>query len=139
MLDRAGVAVKKEMQGVGENLQDHLQLRLVFGVDNVVTLNKQANSLIGQVKIGLEYITSGTGPMASAPSQLGAFVKSSEEEDRPNLQYHVQPLSLPAFGQDLDDFEAFTVSVCDLRPTSRGSVHISSAGIILRGGLLLYL
>ena len=128
ILEKAGLSVAKELPGVGENLQDHLQLRLVFGVENVATLNTQANSVIGQAKIGLQYITTGTGPMASAPSQLGAFVKSSDAEIRPNLQYHIQPLSLPAFGQNLDSFDAFTVSVCDLRPTSRGSVHISSKG-----------
>lgn len=128
VLEKAGVSVTKELPGVGENLQDHLQLRLVFGVENVTSLNTQANSIIGQAKIALQYVTSGTGPMASAPSQLGAFVKSSDAESRPNLQYHIQPLSLPAFGQDLDSFDAFTVSVCDLRPTSRGSVHISSNG-----------
>lgn len=138
VLDKARIAVKKEMLGVGENLQDHLQLRLVFEVDNVPTLNKQANSLLGQAKIGLEYITSGTGPMASAPSQLGAFVKSSTDEDRPNLQYHIQPLSLPAFGQNLDEFEAFTVSVCDLRPTSRGFVHITSKGMFSMSFVILF-
>ena len=128
VLERAGVAMRKELPGVGENLQDHLQLRLVFKVKNVETLNPQANSLIGQLKIGLQYLTSGTGPMASAPSQLGAFFKSSKNESRSNIQYHVQPLSLPAFGKDLDNFDAFTVSVCDLRPTSRGSIHICSRG-----------
>jgi choline dehydrogenase len=69
-----------------------------------------------------------TGPMASAPSQMGGFLKSSDAEIRPNLQFHIQPLSLPAFGQDLDPFDAFTASICDLRPTSRGSVHITSKG-----------
>lgn len=138
ILEKAGVTVRKELLGVGENLQDHLQLRLVFGVDNTVTLNKQANSYIGQLKIALKYFFSRSGPMASAPSQLGAFVKSSDEEGRPDLQYHVQPLSLPAFGQDLDNFEAFTVSVCNLRPTSRGCVHISSKGSVHSACIFFY-
>jgi choline dehydrogenase len=128
VLDKAGVRPVVEMPGVGENLQDHLQLRLVFEVDNVPTLNTRASSLWGKARIGLEYLLHRTGPMASAPSQLGAFLLSSPEVDRPNLQYHIQPLSLLAFGQDLDPFNAFTASICDLRPTSRGTVHIDSTG-----------
>lgn len=128
VLHKAGVHPVVELPGVGENLQDHLQLRLVYEVDNVSTLNKRANSLWGKASIGLEYLLHRTGPMASAPSQMGAFLHSSADMDRPNLEYHVQPLSLPAFGQDLDPFNAFTASICDLRPTSRGHIHIESKG-----------
>jgi choline dehydrogenase len=122
------IPVLKELPGVGENLQDHLQLRMVFEVDKAPTLNTMSTTLIDKAKIALEYALLRTGPMAAAPSQLGAFCKSSPEEATANIQYHVQPLSLPAFGQDLDPFNAFTASVCDLRPTSRGSVHIQSKG-----------
>jgi len=129
VMEKAGVPMRKEIVGVGENLQDHLQLRLAYEVDNTPTLNKRANSIFGKALIGMEYAFSRTGPLAAAPSQMGAFLKSSEEESRPNLQYHIQPLSLPAFGMDLDDFNGFTASVCDLRPTSRGSVHITSKDV----------
>jgi choline dehydrogenase len=127
-LERLGISPIHNLAGVGENLQDHLQLRLVYQVDNAPTLNTRANSLIGKMGIALEYGLSRTGPMASAPSQLGAFWKSSPKHQTSNIQYHVQPLSLPAFGQDLDSFNAFTASVCDLRPTSVGSIHITGTG-----------
>jgi choline dehydrogenase len=127
-LESLGIDVVHQLAGVGENLQDHLQLRLVFEVENTPTLNLRANSLLGKIGIAWEYLTSRTGPMASAPSQLGAFCKSSSKHETANIQYHIQPLSLPAFGQPLDSFNAFTASVCDLRPTSVGSVHIQSPG-----------
>lgn len=128
-LESLGINVVHNLPGVGENLQDHLQLRLVFQVDNAPTLNTRANSILGKLGIALEYGLSRTGPMASAPSQLGAFWKSSPDHPTPNIQYHIQPLSLPAFGQPLDSFNAFTASVCDLRPTSLGSIHITSKGL----------
>jgi choline dehydrogenase len=127
VLARAGVAVRHALAGVGENLQDHLQLRMAFKVAGVKTLNTMANSLLGKARIGLEYLISRGGPMSMAPSQLGAFARSSAAHARPNLQYHVQPLTLDAFGQPLHDFDAFTASVCNLRPVSRGSIHIDSA------------
>lgn len=127
-LESLGINVVHDLPGVGENLQDHLQLRLVFQVDNASTLNTRANSLLGKIGIAFEYGLSRTGPMASAPSQLGAFWKSSPDQHTANIQYHIQPLSLPAFGQPLDSFNAFTASVCDLRPTSVGSVHITTKG-----------
>lgn len=129
-LENLGIKVRHELLGIGENLQDHLQLRLVYEVDNTPTLNTKANSLLGQIGIALEYGLFRTGPMAAAPSQLGAFWYSSPEYKTPNIQYHVQPLSLPAFGQSLDPFNGFTASVCDLRPTSVGSIHITSKGYI---------
>ncbi|MCE7529665.1 GMC family oxidoreductase [Polynucleobacter sp. IMCC 29146] len=125
-LQQLGIPVQSDLPGVGENLQDHLQLRLIYQIKGIATLNTKANSLWGKALIGLEYLLRRTGPMAMAPSQLGAFAYSSEQQKRPNLEYHVQPLSLEKFGENLHDFNAFTASVCNLRPTSRGSVHISS-------------
>ena len=112
---------------VGENLQDHLQIRAVFKVNGTLTLNTLANSLFGRLKIGAEYLLNRSGPMSMSPSQLGAFTRSDPARAHANLEYHVQPLSLEAFGEDLHDFPAITVSVCNLNPTSRGQVQISSA------------
>jgi choline dehydrogenase len=125
VLQHAGVQLRHALLGVGENLQDHLQIRMAFKVHNVKTLNTLANSWWGKARIGLHYALKRSGPMSMAPSQLGAFARSSIEHTRPNLQYHVQPLSLDAFGQPLHPFDAFTASVCNLRPVSRGSVHIT--------------
>ena len=122
-----GVAVTHDLPGVGANLQDHLQIRSVYKVKNAKTLNTLANSWLGKAKIGLEYAMSRTGPMSMAPSQLGAFTKSSPDHAWPNIQYHVQPLSLDAFGEPLHSFPAITASVCNLNPTSRGSVNLKSA------------
>lgn len=112
---------------VGENLQDHLQIRAVFKVNGTRTMNTLANSLFGKAMIGAEYLFKRTGPMSMAPSQLGAFTRSDPSRTHANLEYHVQPLSLEAFGEDLHDFPAMTVSVCNLNPTSRGHVRIGSA------------
>jgi choline dehydrogenase len=111
---------------VGENLQDHLQIRAVFSVQGVRTLNTMAHSLWGKAKIGIEYALRRSGPMSMAPSQLGAFTRSAPGHAWPNVQYHVQPLSLDAFGEPLHRFNAFTASVCNLNPTSRGHVRIAS-------------
>jgi len=119
-----GVDVVRDAPGVGGNLQDHLQIRAVFKVRNAKTLNTLANSLAGKARIGLEYLLRRTGPMSMAPSQLGAFTRSDPGQAHPNLQYHVQPLSLDAFGEDLHPFPAFTVSVCNLNPTSRGTIRL---------------
>ena len=123
-LQSLGIAVQKDIPGVGENLQDHLQIRAVFKVQNAATLNTQVQSLWGKAKIGMEYAFKRTGPMSMAPSQLGAFTRSDPDQPYPNLEYHVQPLSLDAFGQPLHSFNAITASVCNLNPTSRGTVHI---------------
>ncbi|MGI9386825.1 MAG: GMC family oxidoreductase, partial [Methyloligellaceae bacterium] len=109
---------------VGENLQDHLQMRCAYKVSGIKTLNERANSLIGKMGIALEYLFNQSGPMSMAPSQLGAFAKSDPAYDTPNLEYHVQPLSLDKFGEPLHPFPAFTASVCNLRPESRGTVRI---------------
>jgi len=127
LLREHGIDVVHELPGVGENLQDHLQIRAVWKVQGVTTLNTLANSLWGKAKIGLEYALKRSGPMSMAPSQLGAFTRSSPDQPFPNLEYHVQPLSLDAFGEPLHSFPAFTASVCNLNPTSRGSVRIRSA------------
>jgi choline dehydrogenase len=126
LLQQHGIAVVHDAPGVGENLQDHLQIRAVFKVSGVNTLNTMANSWLGKLKIGLEYAVKRSGPMSMAPSQLGAFTRSSPELPYPNIEYHVQPLSLDAFGEPLHSFNAFTASVCNLNPTSRGSVRIRS-------------
>ncbi len=126
-LNKLGIQVIADLKGVGENLQDHLQLRMIYKVHGIQTLNTKANSLYGKLMIGLEYILKRTGPLSMAPSQLGAFAYSSSAHKSPNVQYHVQPLSLERFGEDLHSFNAFTASICNLRPTSRGSVHITSS------------
>jgi len=126
LLAAHGIAVAHELPGVGENLQDHLQLRMAFRVKNVTTLNQLANSWLGKAKMGLEYLLSRSGPLTMAPSQLGIFTRSSPEHASPNVEYHVQPLSLDKFGDPLHRFPAFTASVCNLRPTSRGYVRIES-------------
>ncbi|MFT3987835.1 GMC family oxidoreductase [Aestuariivirga sp.] len=125
LLRQHGIGVMRDMP-VGENLQDHLQIRAVFKVTGTKTLNAIANTLFGKASIGLEYALKRTGPMSMSPSQLGAFTRSDAGKAHANLQYHVQPLSLDAFGQPLHSFPAFTASVCNLNPTSRGSVRIRS-------------
>ncbi|MBU2981490.1 GMC family oxidoreductase N-terminal domain-containing protein [Lentibacter algarum] len=127
LLAEHGVEVQQDLQGVGANLQDHLQLRTIFKLKNATTLNTLAGSMWGKAKIGLEYLLKRSGPMSMAPSQLGAFTKSRPDLETPDLEYHVQPLSLGAFGEDLHPFDAMTTSVCNLRPESVGTVHIASA------------
>jgi choline dehydrogenase len=127
LLKEHGIEPVIHLPGVGANLQDHLQIRSVFKVQGVDTLNTLANSWWGKAKIGLEYAFKRTGPMSMAPSQLGAFTRSSPDQPYPNIEYHVQPLSLDAFGEPLHSFNAFTASVCNLNPTSRGTVTITSA------------
>ncbi|MEZ5638027.1 MAG: GMC family oxidoreductase N-terminal domain-containing protein [Burkholderiaceae bacterium] len=127
LLQRHGIAMVRDLPGVGANLQDHLQIRAVFKVQRTRTLNTLANSLVGKAAIGLEYLLRRTGPMSMAPSQLGAFTRSDPQRPHANLEYHVQPLSLDAFGEPLHRFPAFTASVCNLNPTSRGTVTITSA------------
>ena len=127
LLQRYGIEVRHALNGVGQNLQDHLQIRTIFKVKDVPTLNDFAHTLTGKMRIGLEYLLKRSGPMSMAPSQLGAFVKSDASQATPDLQYHVQPLSLPAFGEPLHSFSAFTASVCNLRPQSRGTVEVTSA------------
>ncbi len=127
LLRQHGIAVVHDLPGVGANLQDHLQIRSVYKVQGAKTLNTQASSLWGKAQIGLQYAVSRSGPMSMAPSQLGAFTRSSPDQPWPNIEYHVQPLSLDAFGEPLHSFAAFTASVCNLNPTSRGTVHIRSA------------
>ena len=127
LLAQHGIAVAHELPGVGENLQDHLQLRMGFKVKNVRTLNEWANTLRGKVSMGLEYLLFRTGPLTMAPSQLGGFTKSDPSQKTANLEFHIQPRSLDRFGDPLHPFPAFTASVCNLRPTSRGSVRIKSA------------
>lgn len=126
LLESHGIPVVLDAPGVGQNLQDHLQIRAVYKVSNVKTLNTTANSLWGKAMIGLEYLLKRSGPMSMSPSQLGAFTKSDPAQPHANLEYHVQPLSLEAFGEDLHPFPAFTASVCNLNPTSRGQVRIQS-------------
>lgn len=128
-LQALGIGVVADLRGVGENLQDHLQLRMAFRVRGVRTLNTLSAHWWGKLWIGAQYALMQRGPMSMAPSQLGAFAKSDPNDPalaRPDLEYHVQPLSLERFGEPLHRFNAFTASVCHLRPTSRGSVHAAS-------------
>jgi choline dehydrogenase len=124
LLGRFAIPVRHDLPGVGENLQDHLQIRCAYKVQGVKTLNENSQTLVDKAKIGIEYALFRTGPMSMAPSQLGTFAKSDESRETPDLQYHIQPLTLPKFGEPLDPFPAFTASVCNLRPTSRGHVRI---------------
>lgn len=126
LLQQHGVPVAVDLPGVGENLQDHLQLRMAFRVKNAKTLNTMANNWLGKMQIGMQYAISRSGPMSMAPSQLGAFTRSDPSQPTPNLEYHVQPLSLERFGEPLHPFPAFTASVCNLRPTARGHIRIAS-------------
>ena len=119
--------VNHALPGVGSNLQDHLQLRMIYQVQGIKTLNQQANSLWGKAMMGLEYAFFRRGPLTMAPSQLGLFTRSQAHFATPDLEYHVQPLSLDKFGEPLHNFPAFTASVCHLRPASRGYVHIRDA------------
>ena len=112
--------------GVGENLQDHLQIRCAYKVAGVKTMNERFQSLVQRAGFAAQYALTRRGPMTMAPSQLGAFVKSDPSRETPNLQYHIQPLTLPKFGEPLDPFPAFTASVANIRPTSRGWVRITS-------------
>ena len=124
-LRELGIAPLIDRPEVGANLQDHLQLRCAYRVSGVATLNQRAGHMLGKALIGLEYLLRRSGPMAMAPSQLGLFVKSDPRFATANLEYHVQPLSLEAFGGALDVFPAFTASVCNLRPESRGTTRIA--------------
>jgi choline dehydrogenase-like flavoprotein len=121
-----GIPVVADRPGVGANLHDHLQLRLIYKVSGIKTLNETYHSLIGRARMGLDYALFRRGPLTMAPSQLGAFARSGPEQDRANIQFHVQPLSLDKFGDPLHRFPAFTASVCNVRPTSRGELRLRS-------------
>ena len=127
LLQSLAIDPRHILPGVGENLQDHLQLRMAFKVRGVATLNEQANSLFGKAKMGLQYALFRTGPLTMAPSQLGAFAKSNPQVASANIEYHIQPVSLDKFGDPPHRFPAFTASVCNLRPESRGHVRIQSS------------
>ncbi len=126
LLEKNRIPVVHELPGVGENLQDHLQIRMQYKVKNVKTLNGMANSLWGKAAMALEYLAFRTGPLTMPPSQAGAFAKSDPSQPTPNIEWHVQPLSLDKFGEPLHRFPAITPSVCNLRPASRGWVRIKS-------------
>jgi len=126
VLQPLGIDVRHELKGVGENLQDHLQIRCAYKVSGVRTMNERFQSLVQRAAFAAQYALTRRGPMTMAPSQLGAFVKSDPSRETPNLQYHIQPLTLPKFGEPLDPFPAFTASVANIRPTSRGWVRITA-------------
>ncbi|MFY8144445.1 MAG: GMC family oxidoreductase [Caulobacter sp.] len=128
-LAQAGVAVAHDLPGVGASLQDHLQIRPVFKVSGVRTLNTDYANLLRRAGMGLDYLLRRSGPLTMAPSQLGMFCRSGPEQDRANLEFHFQPLSLDRWGEGLHRFGAVTASVCNLRPTSRGSVYLSGPGL----------
>jgi choline dehydrogenase-like flavoprotein len=122
-----GLPVELDRPGVGRNLQDHLQIRMIHKVSGVKTLNETYHSLIGRAAMGLDYALRRRGPLTMAPSQLGLFTRSDPSRERANIQFHVQPLSLDKFGDPLHTFPAFTTSVCNLQPASRGVVRLRSA------------
>jgi choline dehydrogenase len=129
VLGHLGIAVQHQLDGVGENLQDHLQIRTVFKINNARTLNTRYHNLVSRAGMGLEYALKRSGPLSMAPSQLGIFAKSDPRLETADLEYHVQPLSTDHLGEPLHRFDAVTVSVCNLRPESRGTVHMESADI----------
>jgi choline dehydrogenase-like flavoprotein len=122
-----GIPVVLDKPGVGENLQDHLQLRMIYKVSGVKTLNVDYHSRIGFARMMLDYALFRRGPLTMAPSQLGIFTRSDPRRERANIQYHVQPLSLDRFGEPLHTFPAFTASVANVQPTSRGHIRLKSA------------
>jgi choline dehydrogenase-like flavoprotein len=125
-LSAQGIPVVLDRSGVGGNLQDHLQLRLIFRVEGVPTLNERYHSLPRRAWMGVEYALFRTGPLTMAPSQLGFFTRSDPRQERANIQFHVQPLSLDKFGDPLHTFPAFTMSVCNLQPASRGTLRLKN-------------
>jgi choline dehydrogenase-like flavoprotein len=127
VLREHGIAVARDLPGVGESLQDHLQLRLIYKVTGVKTLNETYRRLAGRVAMGANYALFRRGPLTMAPSQLGLFTRSDPSRERANLQFHIQPLSLDKFGDPLHEFPAFTASVCNLQPTSRGRITLRNA------------
>src|SRR5665213_2954741 len=126
-LGKFGIPVVLDKPGVGANLHDHLQLRMIYKVSGIRTLNEMYASLFVRAKMGVDYALLRRGPLTMAPSQLGAFTKSDPTQDRANLQYHIQPLSLDKFGDPLHPFAAFTASVANIRPTSRGEITLKSS------------
>jgi choline dehydrogenase len=127
LLSKYHIKLKHELNGVGENLQDHLQIRTIYKVSNTVTLNQRVRTIFGKMKMGLEYLLLKKGPLTMPPSQLGAFAKSDASYKSANIEWHVQPLSLEKFGSPLHTFNAITPSVCNLRPSSRGHIRIKCA------------
>jgi choline dehydrogenase len=127
LLRQHGIEVLQDLPGVGDNLQDHLQIRTIFKISGARTLNELQATWRGKARIALQYALRRRGPMSMAPSQLGIFMRSDPRYATPNIEFHVQPLSLDRFGEPLHDFPAITVSVCNLRPESRGSVRITSS------------
>ncbi len=125
-LKERGIPVLLDKPGLGGNLQDHLQLRLIYKVHGIATLNEQYHSLLGRAKMGLQYALFRTGPLTMPPSQMGIFTRSDKSRERANIQFHIQPLSLDKFGEPLHKFPAFTMSVCNLQPTSRGTIRLKS-------------
>jgi choline dehydrogenase len=136
ILSQFDIPVNHELNGVGENLQDHLQIRTVFKIKNAVTLNQKANSLLGKMAMGIEYALFRSGPLSMAPSQLGIFAKSDPRVQTPDLEYHIQPLSTDKLGEPLHLFPAVTASVCNLRPDSRGTIHIKSSDASLHPAIV---
>ena len=126
LLKERGIEPVHHLPGVGENLQDHLQVRTIYRVSNTVTLNQRVNSVFGLAAMGLEYFLMRKGPLTMPPSQLGAFAKSDDSQPTANIEWHVQPLSLDKFGEPLHRYNAITPSVCNLRPSSRGHIRIRS-------------
>ena len=125
-LQELGIPIVLDRPGVGANLQDHLQLRMIYKVDGITTLNERYHAPLGFARMLAEYALLRRGPLTMAPSQLGLFTRSDRDQERANLQYHIQPLSLDRFGEPLHTFPAFTTSVCNVRPTSRGHVRLRS-------------
>ena len=126
MLREHGIAVRHDLPGVGENLQDHVQPRQMFKVSNTVTLNEKANSVVARMMMGMEYVMFRTGPLSLGPATLTAFTRSDPTQETPNIQYHVVPATYPRLDQPPSPFPGLTASACILRPSSRGWVRVKS-------------
>jgi choline dehydrogenase len=126
LLERLQIPVAHHLPGVGENLHDHLQIRMQYKVKDARTLNTVANSWLGKAAMAAEYFVLRTGPLTMPPSQMGAFARSDDRQPSANIEWHVQPLSLDKFGDPLHNFPAITPSVCNLQPSSRGWVRIKA-------------
>lgn len=136
LMQSLGIPLIHHLPGVGRNLQDHLQLRMIYKISKARTLNTMMQSPLAKAYMGLQYALLKKGPLTMAPSQLGLFARSSSKQSRANVEYHVQPLSLEKFGEGLHPFPAFTASVCNIRPTSRGTVAIVSPSLESRPDIL---
>lgn len=131
LLQQNGIAAIQDLPGVGENLQDHLPLKMVYKISGAKSLNGMARGLLGKAALGLQYLLKKNGPLTTVPAPLGAMLRSDSTQPSPDLFYQIQPWSQDVAGAPLHSFPAFTVSVSNLKPTSRGRVQITSTDVAM--------